>query len=317
MSNDSDLKNRKMMEKEDPLMRIEREERERKERNKNLKPLMWALVLIALALGGILAYVWSSKNSLVKDLEIDKQQLTEQIISLQGDYESLSSEYDSVNAQLDSSKEEVAQLVDRIKKTEATNRAKMRQYEKELGTLRSIMRNYVKQIDSLNTLNKKLTVQAANARREAAETAARNAELSEQVEIYKGQAKIGATIKARNVSLVPYGASGKVTDRSSRVTQMVVNLTLSENELAQPGPIRIFARVKDPEGILLMDGTGASFTFDGEAMPATASREIDYNRQDVDVSIYINDTGAFVKGIYTVEVFSEQGRLGKAETMLR
>ena len=114
-----------------------------------------------------------------------------------------------------------------------------------------------------------------------------------------------------------YGASGKVMDRSSRVTQMVVNLTLAENELAPTGPVRIYVRVKDPDGNLLMDGTGASFTLDGEAMPATASREIDYNGRDVDVSIYVNNTGEFAKGIYTAEVFTAQGRLGKAETMLR
>ena len=305
------------MEKEDPLMRIEREERERKERSKSLKPLMWALAVIAVALAGCLAYVWTSKSNLVKDLEIDKQQLTEQIVSLQGDYESLSSEYDSVNAQLDSSKEEVAQLVERIKRTEATNRAKMRQYEKELGTLRSIMRNYVKQIDSLNTLNKKLTVQVSNARREAAEAQSKNAELASQVSDLTNKVAVGSIIKARSLSLVAYGASGKVTDRSSRVSQMVVNLTLAENDLAPTGPVRIYVRVKDPEGILLMDGTGASFTLDGEAVPATASREIDYNGKDVDVSIYVNNTGEFMKGIYSAEVFTASGRLGKAETMLR
>lgn len=298
-------------------MRIEREERERKERNSNLRPVMWCLAVIAVALGAVLAYVWSSKNTLVKDLEIDKQQLTEQIISLQGDYESLSSEYDSVNAQLDSSKEEVAQLVERIKRTEATNRAKMRQYEKELGTLRSIMRGYVKQIDSLNTLNKKLTAQAANARREAQEAQNKNAELTEQVNALTDKVAVGSIIKARSLSLVPYSAAGKVIDRSSRVTQMVVNLTLAENDLAPTGPVRIYVRVKDPEGILLMDGTGASFTYDGEPLPATASREIDYNGKDVDVTIYVNNTGEFVKGIYTAEVFTASGRLGKAETMLR
>ena len=305
------------MEKEDPLMRIEREERERKERSKSLKPVMWVLAVIAIALAGCLAYVWNTKTNLVKDLEIDKQQLTEQIISLQGDYESLSSEYDSVNAQLDSSKEEVAQLVERIKRTEATNRAKMRQYEKELGTLRSIMRNYVKQIDSLNTLNKKLTVQVSNARREAQEAQNKNAELTEQVNALTDKVAVGSIIKARSLSLVAYGSSGKVTDRSSRVTQMVVNLTLAENDLAPTGPVRIFVRVKDPEGILLMDGTGSSFSLNGEAMPATASREIDYNGKDVDVSIYINNTGEFSKGIYSAEVFTASGRLGKAETMLR
>ncbi len=305
------------MEKEDPLMRLEREERERKERGGSLKAVMWVLAAVALALVAALAYVWSSKTSLVKDLEIDKQQLTEQIVSLQGDYEALSSDYDSVNSQLDSSREEVAQLVERIKNTEATNRAKMRQYEKELGTLRSIMRGYVKQIDSLNTLNKQLTVQAANARREAAEAGRKNAELAEQVSALTDKVAVGSVLKARNLSLVAYASNGKVTDRSSRTAQMVMNLTLSENELAPTGPVRIFLRVKDPDGNLLLDGTGATFTLGSDMVPATASREIDFNGKDVEVSIYINDTGAFVKGIYTAEAYTVQGRLGQAEALLR
>lgn len=305
-----------MEQREDPLERIARKEAEKKN-NGGLKTTMYIMIAVAVVLAAALAYVWISKSKLVSDLNDEKNDLTEQIVALQGDYESLSTDYDSINSQLDSSREEVAQLVERIKTTEATNRRKIRQYEKELGTLRSIMRSYVKQIDSLNTLNKKLTVQAANARREAAEANTRNAALTEQVNDLTNKVAVGSVIKARSISLVAYGASGKVMDRSSRVTQMVVNLTLAENELAPTGPVRIYVRVKDPDGNLLMDGTGASFTLDGEAMPATASREIDYNGRDVDVSIYVNNTGEFAKGIYTAEVFTAQGRLGKAETMLR
>ena len=173
--------------KEDPLERLDREERERKERNTDLRKVMYVLIGVAALLAGALAYIWIQKSSLVKELEVEKEDLTEQIVALQGDYANLSSEYDTINSQLDSSREEVAQLVERIKKTEATNRAQMRQYEKELGTLRSIMRNYIVQIDSLNDLNHQLTVAAASARREAAESKARNKELTAQVEDLSGQ----------------------------------------------------------------------------------------------------------------------------------
>ena len=139
--------------KEDPLERLDREERERKERNTDLRKVMYVLVGVAALLAGALAYIWIQKSSLVKELEVEKEDLTEQIVALQGDYANLSSEYDTINSQLDSSREEDAQLAERIKKTEATNRAQIRKYEKELGTLRSIMRNYITQIDSLNTLN--------------------------------------------------------------------------------------------------------------------------------------------------------------------
>ena len=305
------------MEREDPLERIERERREREERGGKLKPVMFALAGVAVLLAGALFYVWSQKKSIVAELEIEKQDLTAQIVALQGDYESLSSDYDAINSQLDSSRLEVAELVERIKKTEAVDRAKMRQYEKELGTLRSIMRNYVVQIDSLNTLNHKLTAEAAAARKEASETAARNRELSEKVEDLSGKVAAGSVIKARGISLTAYNKSDKQTDRSSRVRRMMVNLILSENDIAATGPVRVYVRVKDPEGNLLLDGTNASFTFGGEVLAATASREVDYNGADVEMSIYINNIEEYHKGIYSAELFTERSRLGVAEVLLR
>ena len=132
-----------------------------------MKKIMYTLVAVAIVLAAALAFVWFERTSLVNDLNDEKQDLTQRMIELQNDYASLSSDYETINSQLDSSREEVSQLIERIKKTDATNRAKMRQYEKELGTLRTIMRSYIVQIDSLNTLNKKLTADAAAARKES------------------------------------------------------------------------------------------------------------------------------------------------------
>lgn len=300
---------------EDPLERRDREAREKK--GNPLKITMYALIAVAVLLAGALAYIWTSKASLVRDLNEEKQDLTEQIIALQGDYESLSSDYDTINSQLDSSREEVAQLVERIQQTEATNRAKMRQYEKELGTLRSIMRNYIVQIDSLNTLNHKLTAEAAEARRDAAASKAANEELNKQVESLAGQVAAGSVIKARGLSMQAYNHSDKVTDRSSRVARLLTTLSLVENDLAPKGPVRVYIRVKDPEGILLTNSVQTSFNCGGEALLASASREVDYEGKEVELSIYLNDIPSFTKGIYTVEAYTEQGLLGRSELMLR
>ena len=304
------------MEREDPLERIERRERERKQ-NGGAKTIMYVMAAVAVLLAAALAYVLYQKNTLVGQLNIEKQELTEQIVALQGDYEALSSDYDSINLQLDSSREEVAQLVERIKKTEATNRVKMRQYEKELGTLRSIMRGYIVQIDSLNQLNHKLTVDAANARREAAEHRKMNEQLTAQVEDLTGKVVTGSVIKARGLRLEAYNSAGKLIDRSKNVARLLVTLSLVENALAEPGPVRVYVRVKDPAGELLDDGRGASFTLDGQTLAATASREVDYQGQEVELSIYVNNIPASPTGIYTVEAFTSQARLGSAELMLR
>ena len=303
--------------KEDPLERLDREERERKERNTDLRKVMYALIAVAALLGAALAYIWIQKSNLVKELEVEKEDLTEQIVALQGDYANLSSDYDSINSQLDSSREEVAQLVERIKKTEATNRAQMRKYEQELGTLRSIMRNYITQIDSLNTLNHKLTADAAAARKEAAESRKANKELTQQVENLGAQVAAGSVLKARGIRLDPYNAADKVTDRSSRVVRMLTTLSLVENDLAPKGPVRVYIRVKDPEGILLTNGNLVSFNYQGSTMNASASREVDYEGKEVEMSIYLNDIPTYEKGIYTVECYTKDSFLGSAEVLLR
>ncbi len=301
---------------EDPLERIEREERERKEK-KGPRTLMAILAAIALALAGTLGYMLYQRSALVKDLEGEKQELARQMVDLQNDFNTLNSDYESINHQLDTSREQVAMLIEKLSKTEATNRAKIRQYEKELGTLRAIMKGYIVQIDSLNTLNKRLTADAAAARKEAAESRRANEELTAQVENLSSQVNAGKVLKARAISLVGHYSNDKPGDRHSRVRYMVANLSLVENSLADRGPVRVYVRVKDPEGLLLINNESVDFMANGVPLQATASREVDYEGSEVDMSIYINDTGEFVKGVYTLEVYTEKGPLGRAECMLR
>ena len=303
--------------KEDPIERLDREQRERTEKKKSLKSTVTVMTIIAVVLALALAYIWFQKSKLVRELEQEKDELTEQIITLKGDYDSLSSDYEAINSQLDSSREEVAQLVERIQKTDATNRTKMRQYEKELGTLRSIMRNYIVQIDSLNTLNQKLSKDAADARREAADARRENQELSAQVETLTGQVTAGSILKARMVRLEAYNSSDKVTDRSSRVVRMLTSLSLVENEIAPRGPVRIYVVVKDPDGNVLTNARSEKVECAGQTITASASREVDYEGKEVDLSIYLNDIPSYTKGIYTAEVYTIQALLGTAEVLLR
>ncbi len=307
----------KIQDMEDNTLKEIEERNRREQQEQNMKRIMYALIAVVVVLAAVLAYIWYQKSSLVDELTLEKQDLTEQMIALQKDYETLSSDYDTINLQLDSSRLEVQLLIEKITKTEATNRRKIRQYEKELGTLRSIMRNYIVQIDSLNTLNRQLTVDAAAARREAAESRRLQAELARTVEDLTGQVAAGAVIKARGLKLDAYNSSDKVTDRSSRVVRLMATLSLVENELAPKGPVRVYIRVKGPDGILLTNSVQTTFEFDGEPMIASASREVDYQGKEVDMSIYLNDIPDYVKGIYTVEAYTDQSRLGTAEMMLR
>lgn len=281
------------------------------------KQIIYILSAVAAVLAIVLTYVMISKTMLVNDLKDEKAELTEQFEALQNDYAQLSSDYEVINSQLDSSREEVNQLVERIKKTDATNRAQIRKYQKELGTLRSIMRNYVHQIDSLNTLNHKLTAQAAAAKRETAKVKKENEELQKTVEQLNDKVETGAVIRARNIKSQAYNDKGKVVDRATTTARILTTLALTENNLAEKGPVRIYVVITDPEGNLLTNDESRECNYAGGTLETSCSREVDYQGNEVEMSIYMNDVQRYVKGVYTVQVLTERSLLGSTQFMLR
>jgi len=287
------------------------------ENEKRLKTIVMILAAVAVVLAGILAWIWFDRQGVIGDLNVEKEQLTEQMIQLKSDYDGLSSDNDTLNAHLSVEREKVVQLIERIKKTDATNRAKLREYEKELGTLRSIMRGYIFQIDSLNTLNISLRKDAVEARTEAKESKEKYKELQSTTDEYAKKVQIGAVVKGRGVVLTAINSSNKDTDRSSRTAKLRTCLSLVENSIAEKGPRRIFVRIKGPDGILLTSGQEQIFTVEGEQMIYSASREVDYQGNEIEICIFFQGSQGFVKGVYTVDVYTEEAKLGSADLLLR
>ena len=90
--------------------------------------------------------------------------------SIQANLGSLITEFDGLKVQNDSiaaNLEKANEMMEQLKRERRWNYAKLKEYEKELGTLRTVMRGYLRQIDSLNTLNKKLINENVSYRKES------------------------------------------------------------------------------------------------------------------------------------------------------
>ena len=304
---------------------------ERSSQDNKQKYILIALISMVVLLAGAMVYfmmdnskIKAAKAKIERSLNEDKEYLTRQALELRARGDSLSARGDSLSIdnedkkrQVDTLNIEIQLLIEKISKTEATNRSKIRQYEQELGTLRTIMRDYVHQIDSLNRLNKKLTDDAAAARKEAAASKKKTEELTKTVANLSNQVSAGAVLKAYGLTTKAYNSSDKVSDRSSRVTYLITSLTLGANDLAARGPVLVYVRVKDPEGFLLVGETQRTFEYNGEVMSSTDSREVDYQGDAVEVNIYLNGVPEYSKGLYTIEAYTDQSLLGTTELMLR
>lgn len=284
---------------------------------KNFKVLIGALAGVVVLLLAVLIYVWVDRNAMINDLTVDKETLTAEMVQLQEDYSNLSSTNDTLNNELMLEREKVAELLERIKKTEANNRAKLRKYEKELGTLRSIMRGYIKQIDSLNTLNTTLRKEAAVAKKEARESRNRYENLKSTTEELGKQVERGSVVKGRGVTMIAVSENGKETERSSRTVKLKACLNLVENTLAKKGPRTVYIRVKGPDGILMTSDQQQIFNMNGEQMIYSASRQVDYQGAEVEVCVFFGASGQFTKGVYTVDAYTTECKLGSADLLLK
>ncbi|MBO7584908.1 MAG: hypothetical protein J6T09_04500 [Bacteroidales bacterium] len=119
------------------------------------------------------------------------------------------------------------------------------------------------------------------------------------------------------MSLHAINTSAKETDRSSRTEKLRADMFLIENAIAKKGPRRVYIRVKGPDGILLTADDKQLFTCDGEQMIYSESREVDYQGEEVEVSVYFASPQPFTKGVYTVDAYTTEGKIGSADLLLR
>ncbi len=284
---------------------------------KTAKIIMIVLAAVLVAVVIALLYIWIDRAKMINELTTDKFTLELKLEDLRDGYDSLQTNNDTINLRLIEEREKVDLLIERLKTTEAANRSKMRQYEQELGLLRDIMRGYVQQIDSLNTLNQSLRAEAVMAKNEAEETGRKYETLVKHTDELAQKVEKGSVVKIRDINVVSITAKGKETARSGSTVKLKACFTFVENSIAQRGFRNVYVRVKGPDKILLTQGQNY-FTVDNERLIYSEMREVDYQGEDLEVCVFYGGVNEkFMKGVYTIDIYSGGVLLGTGQVLLK
>lgn len=232
------------------------------------------------------------------------------------DFDALQTENDTINVQLDTERLRADSLMTRLRQERSWSAGKIRQYEKELGSLRLVMQGYVRQIDSLNTLAQNLSRENVQIRGEVNRERLRADVAEERAEELDVKVRRGAMILARNIRLTATNANGREVTRAGRAAGLRTDLALTANELAAPGERTVYVRILDPDGYVLASDAAAAIEVEGERVSYSASRTVDYQNQDLELSVYYNG-GNIVAGKYTLIVYMDGTQIGSAEISLR
>ena len=249
-------------------------------------------------------------------LQADRDSIQNDLGRLMNDYDNLRVSNDSISASLSVERERADSLMTRLKKERSWNLAKIKQYEREVGTLRTAMKDYIRQIDSLNTLNQKLISENVSYRKEISSANLRAEMAEEKAAELDNKVKVGSVLRARDIRLEALNDRGKAVSRIKNASRLRVDFVLSANELAMPGNKAIYLRIISPDGYVLTTEAMPSFEFEGERLTYSAMREVDYQNQDLEVGIYFTSSG-FAAGTYRMELYTEGRLIGQAQVVMR
>ena len=277
---------------------------------KSIRGYRIVIIILSVILAALSVLYFSIHRQQMLDnelLQADRDSIQNDLGRLMTDYDGLRISNDSISAGLTLERERADSLMTRLKKERSWNLAKIKQYEKEVGTLRTIMKGYVKQIDSLNTLNKKLIKENVGFRKEISSAKLRADMAEEKAAELDNKVKVGSVLRARDIRLSALNDRSKPVSRVKNAARLRVDFALAANELATPG---------NKAGYVLTTEAMPTFEFEGERLSYSAMREVDYQNQDLEVGIYYNSTG-FAAGTYQIQLYCEGRLIGQTQVVMK
>ena len=240
--------------------------------------------------------------------------------SLEGELRNIYFQYDSLetdNLEIQIEMKEQQQKIDRLIAIQAEDAYKIKMYRREMETLRSVLRSYIVQIDSLNMQNQELMAENKQLRNTERRLTTERDQLEEDKTQLEEIKNLATTLQASEVNLVLLNKRDKETSRIRSTVKARVDLLLRANKVAEPGDKTLYLRIIRPDQVVLGSPQLEMIDTGEEPLPASASRVITYENEDLPVSIFWTNDGEIVPGETTVELYAEGKIIGSASFILK
>ena len=292
-----------------------------------------ALNIILILLLGFFTfnYFKTDKKLAVKEVELfqaDSAQAELEVELLATD--SILSNYKGRNEQLDQflreKNDSLQQMADRIEtllRKGKLTRAELEKANDELDVLRYYRRKYMGQIDSLNTVIVNLGQENQNLKTDIKAQKRKNENLNMDVARLSTKVVAGSRLTTQNVFVTGIkkrnNGKEKETIRVSQMELLKITFTLNENYVTDKGKKDIYLKVIGPDGATVYNQIAGSGTFKYQEVESlySAKKDIEFNNETQQVSIYWDKGSEFSAGLYKAELFCEGFKIGSTEFELK
>lgn len=294
---------------------MDSEKKETKEINK-MSMLILAVIILILVIAGAAYYIFHQQQQMeemTQSFDLEKEMMADDLNELSLQYEGykFSVSNDSLVALLTTEQAKVQRLMEELRTVKSTNAKEIARLKKELATLRKIMRNYVIQIDSLNRANEQLKVEKNEAVKKYRQASTTAASLKREKEKLTERVTLASKLDATSISVTPVTSRGKLAKRIKKMEQFVINFKIAKNVTAPVGEKVVYARIMKPDDDILVKSRGDVFTFEGKDINYSIKKMIEYEGEEVPVTMYWNIEEFLSPGTYRVDIFADGNLIGQ------
>ena len=293
--------------------------------DKTSKIILSISIVLILALGGFIYFQFSqiseAENQLVEltqVMEFEKQQSIEEYEKLAMEYEEfyIETSNDSLLKLFDEEKQKVQQLLQELKTVKATNARRIKELQKELGTVRGVLKSYIYKVDSLNTVNDNLKKENVKVKKQIQEANEVARLLEEKTNELDAKINLASILEADEISIKTLNKKGKVTRSLKKITNIEICFQVLRNITAERGYKTIYIRIADANGEVLTV-SGNTFEFEGKELVYSAKKEIEYNGENTPVCMYYKIIDPLQTGSYSIAIFADGNLIGTTGFVLK
>lgn len=281
-----------------------------KDKRNNLIVIILSVLLIALT---VLYFRQRSEDrAITNQLMVEKDSITAELSKMVTGYNSIKTENDTLNKTITITRNRVSDLLKEVEHVKKVSYQQISKYRDEVTTLRTIMRSYIVQIDSLNQRNQQLMTENVDVKKQVTEAKSANQQLTQEKQKLEQTVSLAAQLVADNLKAIGINSKGKEQNKANKIDKIKIDFSLSKNLTAKRGSKNIYVRVQRPDQILLMKSDKDLFKFENLKIPYSAMREVEYEGNDLPVSIYWDNQkeSALIPGKYTVDIFADGLNIG-------
>jgi hypothetical protein len=244
---------------------------------------------------------------------MEKDSLERELRNIYFRYDTLETNNLEIQAEMKIQQEKI----DRLIAVQAEDAYKIKMYRKEMETLRTVLRSYIVQIDSLNMMNQELLAENKQLKNTERRLATEKAQLQKDKDQLEEIKDLATTLQASNLDLVLLNKRDKETNRVRTTTKVRADFVLRANAVADQGEKTIYLRIIRPDQVVLGSPELDMIDLGEEQIPASASRIVAYEGEDLPVSIFWTNDGEIVPGEHTMELYSEGKLIGSTAEIFK